>query len=896
MMGAQAGQAQADQSSHWLSSEAAAIGNSLNDLSDDENQTEALQDYFTTRFNSMAQSYATGFVEDSFERSLPSNAKTEFSISLSDKWRLMNLELNYLQPTMRTDLASTFVQVGTLYTNDRLMVNAGYGHRSIFQTQSMRDVLLGFNAFLDADLTYGHYRASAGAEVAVDYARAFSNVYIPLSSWRKQEVDDDQYKLEARAAKGFDLGVIGYLPYNPTLSGKVKYFSWLDDHVDLNNQFYDNPSSAGWNDMSKGNKGYDVTVAWRPVSLVEGSYTRTFSDNKNSEFKLSFVYQMDQPLEQQLQTLGEESNLGSLDWMLDDFVERENEVVLAYRGDKSVPFDVKLLPAKLELEEGKTSQLNPTVSSPLPVAYRWKLTDSNNKDVNGVFDNPALKNPKFKHPAFTPSALTTTASNEYKLRLDITDIEGRKAHSDIQTVAICQKGCKNPPALTFYADAELSTQQTKYTVNTTDDQQPFYWSLTSERPDRDPKVNLCADLSFCHVTWVDEFGILDVKNPLNPIIKTKEGPGAGDYDVILNVTHAEGAPSEKSRHVKIKVLGGAAGYKPKWDMDLKDNTLKKKYGDAPFENKVTLWKDEEAVPPSEYNLTFSVDDETVAQVAGNKIEIVSAGDTSVIATFKSKDNSKPLSYGYILHVAKAVGQTIQWKVTELKDTVIKARVGMTEAVIDYQAEGTGDAYAASDFVYTATSNDKPTSIASVDNSGRVTLNSQGEVTITASAVNNNYDKSTPIEYKIKVVKGNTHMSKWRWGSDQSDLKESLNTWGQNTLGCGADFDNGKNVLLYGRVTSNYFVKHDKGITWGSPSKVGGDKVKILPSINEKKYDNEMKTDFKANYTDKDTDTLTDITITMKYKLPGNKGDVTLGSVNRKVTMKNNTEKEHLFCI
>lgn len=134
-------------------------------------------------------------------------------------------EGDILIPLYDGESTTVFTQIGgRSMEDDRWIANLGLGQRW-FVGDSWT---LGYNAFLDYDLTRDHTRASIGGEMWYDWLHLSGNYYLPLSSWKKSRDLEAHYE---RPAKGWDARVKGYVPWHRNLALTGSYTQWYGDNV-----------------------------------------------------------------------------------------------------------------------------------------------------------------------------------------------------------------------------------------------------------------------------------------------------------------------------------------------------------------------------------------------------------------------------------------------------------------------------------------------------------------------------------------------------------------------------------------------------------------------------------------------------------------------------------------
>ncbi len=174
-----------------------------------------------------------------------------------------------------------FTQVGGRYKKDRFMGNLGIGYRQLSQDESW---MWGGNAFLDYDFMGEHARAGLGAEIKTSLLDFYSNYYLPVTPWKKAY---GNHYLEERAARGFDAGLVGRLPFLQSVDWNAKYFKWYGNRVDVygDNKYLSDPDGveigATWTPW----KAFKLGVAHSRVigsslqeTRVEGTFSASFEE------------------------------------------------------------------------------------------------------------------------------------------------------------------------------------------------------------------------------------------------------------------------------------------------------------------------------------------------------------------------------------------------------------------------------------------------------------------------------------------------------------------------------------------------------------------------------------------------------------------------------------------
>ncbi|ANN80837.1 hypothetical protein BAU07_26290 (plasmid) [Bordetella flabilis] len=219
-----------------------------------------------------------------------------------------------------------FSQVG-VRRNDRFTdsyrttVNVGLGYRHFFDK-----VMLGANAFYDADVTRGNRRYGLGAEVWADYLKLNANGYFRTSGWKKSPDMDNMLE---RPANGFDLRAEGYLPQLPQVGAKLIYEKYYGHDVGL----------FGSHDRQENPSAWTVGLTYTPVPAMTFGIEQRMGQGGRNETALTIGmrYAIGVPLNKQF-AFNENAVAASrkLKNMRQDLVERNNDIVLEYRQDRII--------------------------------------------------------------------------------------------------------------------------------------------------------------------------------------------------------------------------------------------------------------------------------------------------------------------------------------------------------------------------------------------------------------------------------------------------------------------------------------------------------------------------------------------------------------------------------
>lgn len=269
--------------------------------------------------SSIARGAATSAGNEAVQSWLNQFGTAKVQLNLDDKLTLKGSQLDVLLPIQDTPSLLTFTQLGSRYIDDRVTLNLGLGQRHFLAQQ-----MLGYNLFVDHDLSYSHTRMGIGAEYARDYINLAANGYFGLSGW-KNSPDLDKY--DEKVANGFDLRSEAYLPTLPQLGGKLVYEQYFGDEVGL----------FGKDNRQKNPMAVTVGLNYTPVPLFTVGVDHKIGREgmNDTQLNLGVTYAFGTPLSQQLSADAvaiKRSLIGSRY----NLVDRNNQIVMQYRKQNSV--------------------------------------------------------------------------------------------------------------------------------------------------------------------------------------------------------------------------------------------------------------------------------------------------------------------------------------------------------------------------------------------------------------------------------------------------------------------------------------------------------------------------------------------------------------------------------
>uniref|UniRef100_UPI00234A640F inverse autotransporter beta domain-containing protein n=1 Tax=Providencia sp. PROV117 TaxID=2949828 RepID=UPI00234A640F len=266
-----------------------------------------------------ARGLATDAATQEIQHWLKGYGTARVKLGVDDKARLEGSELDLLLPLYDTQNQLTYTQMGLRHVDKRTTTNIGVGQR-VFLT----DQMVGYNTFLDHDISGNHTRMGVGAEYWRDYLKLGANGYFRLSGWRNA---DNLEGYDARPANGFDLRGEAYLPAYPQLGGKLMYEQYFGDEVGL----------FGKTKRQKDPGAVTLGVNYTPFPLLTVGIDRRQGTDHGGEtqFNLGLRYELGTPWAKQVDT-SSVSSLRSLAGSRYDLVDRNNQIVLEYRKQEQI--------------------------------------------------------------------------------------------------------------------------------------------------------------------------------------------------------------------------------------------------------------------------------------------------------------------------------------------------------------------------------------------------------------------------------------------------------------------------------------------------------------------------------------------------------------------------------
>lgn len=341
--------------------------------------------------------------------------KAQVSLAVDDDGDFSKSSFSLFSPWYETDDLVVFTQAGVHDQDGRTIGNLGLGVR-----HDHDNWLVGYNTFIDQDISRNHTRLGLGMEFWADYTRLAGNYYHPLSSW-KDSPDFDDY-LE-RPAKGFDIRFQGYLPAYPHLGASLVYEQYFGDEVAL----------FGKDNLQSDPHAITVGVDYTPVPLVtlKASHKEGQQGKKEAQADLQLNYQIGTPLAAQLDP-DNVSAMRTLRGSRYDMVDRNYDIVLEYK-EKSGLLEVDLAAVPDTLLEGDTYIMQPRVKN----KYRITRVTWNGDVVPlSILATSGVLNPQGWQITLPAWGSAPEDANRYQLSVTLEDEKGRTVTSNTVDILV----------------------------------------------------------------------------------------------------------------------------------------------------------------------------------------------------------------------------------------------------------------------------------------------------------------------------------------------------------------------------------------------------------------------------------------------------------------------------
>ncbi|ENZ5103844.1 intimin type beta [Escherichia coli] len=620
--------------------------------------------------------------------------------------------LDFLLPFYDSENMLAFGQVGARYIDSRFTANLGAGQR-FFLPENM----LGYNVFIDQDFSGDNTRLGIGGEYWRDYFKSSVNGYFRMSGWHESYNKKDY---DERPANGFDIRFNGYLPSYPALGAKLMYEQYYGDNVALFNsdKLQSNPGAA------------TVGVNYTPIPLVTmGIDYRHGTGNENDLlYSMQFRYQFDKPWSQQIEPQYV-NELRTLSGSRYDLVQRNNNIILEYKKQDILSLNI---PHDINGTEHSTQKIQLIVKSKYGLD-RIVWDDSALRSQGGQIQHGGSQSAQ-DYQAILP-AYVQGGSNIYKVTARAYDRNGNSSNNVQLTITVLPNG------------------QVVDQVGVTD----FTADKTSAKADGIEAITYTATVKKNGVAQANvpvTFSIVSGTATLGANSARTDGNGKATV-TLKSATPGQVVVSAKTAEMTSPLNASAVIFVDQTKASITeikaDKTTAKADGSDAITYTVRVMK--EGAPEVDQKVTFSKDFGTL-----NKTEATT--DQNGYATVKLSSNTP----GKAIVSAKVSGVGTEVKATTVEffaplsidgDKVTVIGTGITGALpknwlqygqVKLQATGGNGKY---------TWKSSNTKIASVDNSGVITLNEKGSATITVVSGDNQsatYTINAPGSIVIAVDK------------------------------------------------------------------------------------------------------------------------------------------------
>ncbi|HFV0955664.1 TPA: intimin type beta [Escherichia coli] len=620
--------------------------------------------------------------------------------------------LDFLLPFYDSENMLAFGQVGARYIDSRFTANLGAGQR-FFLPENM----LGYNVFIDQDFSGDNTRLGIGGEYWRDYFKSSVNGYFRMSGWHESYNKKDY---DERPANGFDIRFNGYLPSYPALGAKLMYEQYYGDNVALFNsdKLQSNPGAA------------TVGVNYTPIPLVTmGLDYRHGTGNENDLlYSMQFRYQFDKPWSQQIEPQYV-NELRTLSGSRYDLVQRNNNIILEYKKQDILSLNI---PHDINGTEHSTQKIQLIVKSKYGLD-RIVWDDSALRSQGGQIQHGGSQSAQ-DYQAILP-AYVQGGSNIYKVTARAYDRNGNSSNNVQLTITVLPNG------------------QVVDQVGVTD----FTADKTSAKADGIEAITYTATVKKNGVAQANvpvTFSIVSGTATLGANSARTDGNGKATV-TLKSATPGQVVVSAKTAEMTSPLNASAVIFVDQTKASITEIKADKKTAKADGSDAITYTVRvmKEGAPVVDQKVTFSKDFGTL-----NKTEATT--DQNGYATVKLSSNTP----GKAIVSAKVSGVGTEVKATTVEffaplsidgDKVTVIGTGITGALpknwlqygqVKLQATGGNGKY---------TWKSSNTKIASVDNSGVITLNEKGSATITVVSGDNQsatYTINAPGSIVIAVDK------------------------------------------------------------------------------------------------------------------------------------------------
>ncbi|WP_420299360.1 inverse autotransporter beta domain-containing protein [Edwardsiella tarda] len=305
----------------------------------------------------IARTMATRAANDEIQTWLSRYGNARVQLNVDKNFSLKDSAFDWLLPLYNDESWTVFSQLGARNKDRRNTLNAGLGVRTL-----QGGWLLGVNSFYDYDLSGHNRRLGLGLEAWTDYWRLSGNQYLRLSDWRASR---DITDYDERPANGFDIRINGWLPTLPQLGGSFIYEQYRGDHVAL----------FGRNTLQANPYAFTAGINYTPFPLLTLGLDerRGKGGQHDTQVSATLTYRLADDGSAQLDS-SRVAAMRTLANSRHDFVERNNDIVLAYRQPNLLNISCT---EYLEGYAGESAAIQVSINSKHAIDYLdWQNTAS----------------------------------------------------------------------------------------------------------------------------------------------------------------------------------------------------------------------------------------------------------------------------------------------------------------------------------------------------------------------------------------------------------------------------------------------------------------------------------------------------------------------------------------
>ncbi|WP_370555725.1 inverse autotransporter beta domain-containing protein [Edwardsiella tarda] len=365
---------------------------------------------------------ATRAANDEIQTWLSRYGNARVLLNVDKNFTLQDSAFDWLLPLYNDEIWTLFSQLGARNKDRRNTLNAGLGVRTLHGGW-----LLGVNSFYDYDLSSHNRRLGLGLEAWTDYWRLSGNQYLRLSDWRASR---DITDYDERPANGFDIRIKGWLPTLPQLGGSFIYEQYRGDHVAL----------FGRNTLQANPYAFTAGINYTPFPLLTLSLDerRGKGGQHDTQVSATLTYRLADDGSAQLDS-SRVAAMRTLANSRHDFVERNNDIVLAYRQPNLLNISST---EYLEGYAGESAAIQVSINSKHAIDYLdWQNTASFllAGGVINVLPNNSLA---LIYPPYNQQG-----GNRYNIDVIAYDIKGHRSNLSTTRIQVLQSQREIVPSI-----------------------------------------------------------------------------------------------------------------------------------------------------------------------------------------------------------------------------------------------------------------------------------------------------------------------------------------------------------------------------------------------------------------------------------------------------------------